>query len=200
VAELGQGLERAWALSAEERTGRSDVSESAVRRKALRRKIRKVLAQHVALIAERAAAEAPDLAGRFAVPGHNAAHAAFLNQAQALRNGAVAVQDLLAKHGLSPAVLDDLGRAVAELEGLVTRGSSSRQAHVGARAALESLAPRLLDTVDLLETLTRYRFEDDPKKLAAWVSARRGRRRNRKKKGTEGGDAPPAGGAGSVAA
>ncbi|MGH7752502.1 MAG: hypothetical protein ACREN5_06775, partial [Gemmatimonadales bacterium] len=88
-----------------------------------------------------------------------------------LENGQ-ADKDLLARHGLSGTLLDDLAQALAQYDASVEESSLGRRDHVAARAELNAVSREILNLVELLDGLNRYRFGSESATLAAWESAR----------------------------
>jgi hypothetical protein len=67
-------------------------------------------------------------------------------------------KELLARHGLSAALLDDLVQALAQYDASVEESSLGRRDHVAARAELNAVSREILNLAELLDGLNRYRF------------------------------------------
>jgi hypothetical protein len=75
------------------------------------------------------------------------------------------------KHGLVESVLDGLVQALDQFDAAVQNGGVGRQAHVGASAELDAVADEVVQIVNVMDGLNRYRFASDAELLAAWESA-----------------------------
>jgi len=148
-------------------TGRSVTQ----RRKAIRRRLRELL-RHLATVAKLAVGEQPGLSGQYVLPGFSSPNAAFKTAVDRLLGVARTDQEVLAKHGLADKLLDDLAAVSKEFEESITQSSSARREQVGASAELASASDELMELVDMLDGLNRYRFSGNAELLAAWESAR----------------------------
>jgi hypothetical protein len=72
-----------------------------------------------------------------------------------------------------PVLLADLEAAIAHFAATVTATNDSREAHINARAALKQLSDEVVQLMDIMDGINRYRFQDDPHRLVAWEAARR---------------------------
>lgn len=81
-------------------------------------------------------------------------------------------RDLLIKQGMAVASLDEINRLVTEFEAASEAARTARRDHIGARADLELITAQLMDEVNLLDGITRYRFGNDPEVMAEWKAAR----------------------------
>jgi hypothetical protein len=148
-------------------------SRGATRRRAeLRDYIRESILRHMVGVARVAAKERPELEALFRLPPQKAPHLVFVTSASRILVEAEANKDFLVSKGMGESAIDDLRKALTELETVDTDGHSARAKHVGARADLEAVAADIMDQVALLDGTVRYRFRDDPEILAAWKSAR----------------------------
>jgi len=84
----------------------------------------------------------------------------------------VAEKAVLVKHGLSDTLLDDLATTVAEFEGSITATNTSREEHIAARAELQQVGDEVLQLVQMMDGINRYRFRNDPHLLVAWEAAK----------------------------
>lgn len=171
VAALEDRLARADALAIQQRDGTLEQHGSIVRRQELRLLMRSELLPQLVRAGERAVDQRPELAGFFRMPEPNCPNKVFLTAAQAMYARALEVKDLLAELGMSAAMLDDLGRSVAEFETVTVAAHEGRRDHVGASADLKTVADEIVGLVALLDGLNRYRFRNDAELLAAWQSA-----------------------------
>ena len=168
LAKLEDRLNRFDALTLDERAGRVAELASANRREELRRTMHFELLRHLVRVGELAAKDHPELAGKFRLRTPNATYRAFLVSSKAMLAEGVANKDLFVSLGLSAAMFEDLGKAVAEFEAATVSGSAGRSGHVGARAELEAVSAELLEFVELHNTFNRYRFRDQPRLAAEW--------------------------------
>jgi hypothetical protein len=172
VTRFEDRIARAEQLDAQQREGNASVRASTTHRRELRRMIRRELLEHVVITARAASKEVPELATLFRVPRASARHQDFMTAARAMVATATDQKELLARHGLSAAVLDDLTAALAEYDSAVLQANSGRSAHVGARADIAAVMREIMELVDQLDGINRYRFRTDAEQLAAWKSAR----------------------------
>jgi hypothetical protein len=84
----------------------------------------------------------------------------------------VAEKEVLIKHGLSDKLLDDLAAAVAEFEGSITATNTSREDHIAAGAELQRVSEEVLQLVQMMDGINRYRFRNDPHLLVAREAAK----------------------------
>ena len=80
-------------------------------------------------------------------------------------------QELLAKYGLSAAVLDAYRELLSQSEAAIRLGDEGRAAHKGATPHLRELAKEVRQIVRTLDGRNRIRFKNDPKLLGEWISA-----------------------------
>lgn len=172
LARLEDRLDRADVLATQQRAGQIAARAATVRKEELRRAMHFQLLRHLVRVGEAAARQEPGLLGKFRLRESNATHKAFAVSAKAMLADGVANKELFVKLGLSAAMLDDLGKAVAQFDGLIQSGSIARTDHIGARANLDAVSIELGEVVELLNTFNGYRFRNDPELAAAWDSAR----------------------------
>jgi hypothetical protein len=145
---------------------------SVVRRRELRRRLHHGLLRHLVTIAGSAAKEKPELVERFALPSSSVSNKLFRTVARKMLEQGQAEKELLLKHGLGAALLDELGAAIDQFDASVAETSSGVLDHVTARAELEELSDEAMRLVGMLDGINRYRFEKDPQLLVAWKSAK----------------------------
>lgn len=172
LARLEDRLTRSEALAIEERAGRIAELSAAGRREELRRSMHFQLLRHLVRVGELAAKDKPDLVGKFRLRMPNATNKAFLVSSKAMLADGLANKDLFVRLGLSAAMFEDLGKAVAEFEAVTLAGSAGRSGHVGARVDLEAVSVELLEVVELLDTFNLYRFRNEPQLRAEWENVR----------------------------
>jgi hypothetical protein len=171
MASFDALMARATGHSTLQQEGVVTARNSTTRRKEVKDLLRNGLLRHVAGVGQVAAKERPELAGVFQLPSMNT-HLSFITSAGRMLAEAEANKDFLATKGLGDTTIDDLKKALAELDTVDGSSRSARANHVGARADLEAVTKEIMDQVRLLDGTVRYRFRDDPEILAAWKSAR----------------------------
>ncbi len=197
LGRLEERLGRADALITQQRAGFIAVHAATTRRRELRRALQFKLLRHLVRVGEMAAVERPELLDRFRLPGLRSTHKSFLIATKAMLAEAVAAKDLMVSHGLTESLLEDLARMITQFEEATETGFIGRRGHVGARADLLVVASEIMELVEWLDGLNRYRFRENPELQAAWDSARNVVARPHVKGGTppvDGGATPPSGG------
>ena len=172
LARLEELITRLEALAKQQQDGTVKAHASTVRRKALRRRLHHELLRHLVTVADVAAAEQPGLAERYELPTGNESNETFRTLARRLLEQGQAERDVLVQHGLADKLLDDLAAAVDEFDGSVARSNEGRRAHVGAVAELQAVSDEVMQLVEMLDGLNRYRFGGKAELIAAWESAR----------------------------
>ncbi|HET6796852.1 MAG TPA: hypothetical protein VFH40_06795 [Gemmatimonadales bacterium] len=171
LSRLKELLARADQLLIQQRDGISEVRAATAEKRDLRRKIRRTHLPHFTRVAEAAAVERPELAGKLELPNEALPYLAFRTAVQGILTEAQKEKDLLLKHGLVEPALESLAAAGTQFDRAVERGLSGRRAHVGARAELEATADEVLQQVRQLDGLVRFHFADDVEARAVWRSA-----------------------------
>ncbi|HKT60263.1 MAG TPA: hypothetical protein VJQ46_09440 [Gemmatimonadales bacterium] len=171
VDRLDATIARMETLASQQQGGYLTRHSSAMRRQLLRRRIR-VLLQHLVTVAADAADEVPALLMLFRLPPSNATNATHQALSRKLLEQARASQELLVKHGLTATLVEDLAAALEEFDRSLTETADGTQDHVLARAELDQLSDEVSRLVGILDGINRYRFEREPEKLIAWLSAR----------------------------
>lgn len=172
LARLEELITRLEALAKQQQDGTVTAHASTVRRKALRRRLHHELLRHLVTVADVAAADQPGLAERYELPTGNESNETFRTLARRLLEQGQAERDVLVQHGLADKLLDDLAAAVDEFDGSVARSNEGRRAHVGAVAELQAVSDEVMQLVEMLDGLNRYRFGGKAELIAAWESAR----------------------------
>ena len=172
LARLEERVTRMEALAKQQQGGYLATRSSAARRRGLRRRLHHELLLHLVTVAEVAASEEPALAEKFRLPSGNGSHEAFRTLARKMLEQGQAQRELLAKHGLADRLLEDLAAAVDQFDASVGETNEGRRGHVGARAELDAVSDEVMQLVEMLDGLNRYRFGREAEMLAAWNSAR----------------------------
>jgi hypothetical protein len=173
LGRLEERIARMEAVAKQQQGGLLTTHAAVVRRRALRRRLHHELLRHLVTVAEVAAGEQPELAERFQLPSGNATNEAFRTLARKMLEQGQAQRELLLRHGLAERLLEDLATAVGDFDASVTESNEGRRDHVGARAELAAVSDEVMQLVELLDGLNRYRFGGNAEMRAAWESARR---------------------------
>jgi hypothetical protein len=75
------------------------------------------------------------------------------------------------KRGLPATFLDDLNDDIAAFEETLTQRTLGQETHINATATIDDLIERGMQIVRQLDPIMRNLFENEPGKLAAWLSA-----------------------------
>jgi len=172
LGRLKEAINRMVALGSRQVSGILSRHASIVNRQQIRRRLRNDLLRHLVTVAQDASADKPGLGNQFEIPGSNLSNARFHAASKAMLELGVAEKEVLVKHGLSDKLLDDLATAVAEYEGSITVTNTSREDHIGARAELQQVSDEVVQLVQMMDGINRYRFRGDPHLLVAWEAAR----------------------------
>jgi hypothetical protein len=172
LGQLEEHITRMGALAKQQQEGVVTAHASTVHRKALRRRLHHELLRHLMTVADVAAAGQPGLAERYEMPKGHETNETFRTLARRLLERGQTQKELLAKHGLADKLLEDLAAAVDEFDASVVESNEGRRDHVGARAELEAVSDEVMQQVELLDGLNRYRFGANAEMMAAWESAR----------------------------
>jgi len=172
LAKLEETIKGMEALAAQQVTGVVSKGSSTVRRREIRRRLHDGLLRHLVTVAEAAAEEKPELTRAFRMPSTNASHTLYRTVARTLLDKGAAERELLLKHGLGETLLDDLRRAVDELDASIAETVESKQQHILARTRLRTLSDEVMQLVGVLDGINRYRFAREPQLLAAWERAK----------------------------
>jgi hypothetical protein len=171
LGQLDELLKQAKESAKQQREGIARSRGATALRRQLQEEIRRTHLPHVAKVAAVAAEEQPELepnlrGGRDigTIRGFRTAVGTIITAAQANR-------DMLLKHGLAQSVLDDLVAMVDRFEQAVLQGVEARRQHVGATADLDMIADKIVQVVQIMGGIQRWRFARDPERLAAWESA-----------------------------
>jgi len=158
-------------LVVQQRTGQLGARSANARRNKIRFGALMTLLRLLVRVAEVAAKELPELAGRIKLPPQDGSHQAFLAAATMMVAEAASHRELLVKHGLAESLLDDLDRALAEYEAAANGALGAARARVTARLELKRVATEMVEIIKILDALNRYRFRDEEQLLGAWLSA-----------------------------
>ncbi len=170
VTRLEERLARAEQLATQQREGILDVRGATVRKRDLRRTLKRAHLAHLAQVAKVAAREEPELAQKFVLRPGTAPYLAFRTAARAMAAEAESRKELLVKHGLAETVLESLTQMLQLFDAAIERGAEARRQHVGASAELDTVADEIVQIVNSMDGLNRFRFEAQGELMAAWES------------------------------
>lgn len=160
-----------------------------------RRNVRDTVEQrhlrHLVTVAEEAKKTDPDRFGLFRMPDPKVRLASFGSALRSMVTAARESEGVLKALGLGETVLADLEEAVAKFDEHSRVASVERSKHTAATKAIGNAAADLVDAIDLLDGIYRYRFGDQPELLARWKNVRDVANRRRSKPvtpPTKGGD------------
>jgi hypothetical protein len=132
--------------------------------------MRRTQLRHIARVAEGAAKQNPELAQKFLVLPERVPYLEFQASARAILAEAQNQKELLVKHGLSEAVLEDLKKCLDEFDLVTEQSAQARAGHVGASIELDDVANEVVQVVNVMHGLNRFRFARDGELLSAWES------------------------------
>lgn len=171
VKQLEDEIARATQLAGDQRRGVAEVRTATLEKDRIRRTLRRGHLVHISAVAQRAAAESPELAQKFDLPRIPTRGLAFRAAARTMIELAEEQKELLSKYGLVDESLQNARKAIDQLDQVVDRSAEGRRVHIGASASLEVAANEVVRLVKVLDGFNRSRFTDDPNLLAGWVSA-----------------------------
>jgi len=172
LSKLEELLERAQALSAQQRVGVAKSRQATKQRTEIKRVLQGKLLKYMRVVGLVAAKQKGELANEFPLPAQNATFEALLTSARATLEKATAQKDLLVSLGMTQKVLDDLAAGLDEFEKTLEATRSARQEHAGASADLDVLGVEIKEQVQLLDGVVQYRFGDNAELMGAWQTAR----------------------------
>ncbi len=158
-------------VAAMQRAGLIDVHTGAVEKRRLRREMLAGPIAHLTEVGGLAKREHPDLVNklRYKPSGHT--YVAHRTAGRSMQAEATTNKEVLAKFGLSEAVLEVFGQLLDQFDAAVKVGSDGRAAHTGATKRLDALAQEAGQIVRAMDARNRYRFKNDEQVLGAWISA-----------------------------
>jgi hypothetical protein len=154
-----------------QRAGLIDVHTGAVEKRRLRREMLAGPIAHLAEVAGMAKREHPDLVNKLRYKPSGNTYVAHRTAARSMQAEATTNKEVLAKFGLSEAVLEVFGQLLDQFDAAVKVGSDGRAAHTGATKRLRALAIEAGQIVRAMDARNRYRFKHDEQMLGAWINA-----------------------------
>jgi hypothetical protein len=169
--QLEELLARATVLVEEQRRGTAEVRTATIEKDRLRRALRRSHLVHFGAVAERAAAEEPELAQKFDLPRMPPRGLAFRAAARTMLELAEQRKELFSKYGMVDEVLQHARKTIDALDQAVERSAEGRRVHIGAAATLELVTDEAVRLVKILNGFNRVRFVTDTNLLAGWTAA-----------------------------
>lgn len=173
LARLDELIARADMIAGRQHQGVVAAQGARAHRRELRDQLHRQLVHYLVALGTYAGKDQAELARQFRLPDGNATNAAFLTAVKALVAAAESQRDLLVAQGLAVTSLDEVNRLVTAFETASEVARTARRDHIGARVDLEVITTQLMDEVNLLDGITRYRFGEDPEVMIEWKAARR---------------------------
>lgn len=171
-ARLEDRIARAETLAAQQHSGRAGFRAAAARRAEVRRTMQAYALPLLARVAEAASREVPGLETLFQPPRANGSSLAFRTVARTMVEEAQARRDLFLRYGMPETLLDDLTGALDQHDDAESEANAGRRAQVGASGDLEAVTGEIMQLLQQLDAMNRYRFQKEPERLVAWESAR----------------------------
>lgn len=154
-----------------QRAGVIDVHTGAVEKRRLRREMLAGPIAHLTEVGGLAKREHPDLVNKLRYKPSGNTYVAHRTAARSMQAEATTNKEVLAKFGLSEAVLMVFGELLDQFDAAVKLGSDGRATHTGATRRLDALAQEAGQIVRAMDARNRYRFKNDEQVLGAWVNA-----------------------------
>jgi len=171
VARLKEVRARMEQVAAMQRAGLIDVHTSAVEKRRLRREMLLGPIAHVTEVGGLAKREHPDLVNKLRYKPSGDTYVAHRTAARGMQAEAEANKEVLAKYGLSEAVLQVFDQLLEQFDAAVKLGGDGRAAHTGATKQLRVLAVEAGQIVRAMDARNQYRFRNDQQVLGAWITA-----------------------------
>ena len=170
---MEERLARGGQLASQQRQGQLEVRAATARKLELRGTMRQAHLSHLAQVAKVVAREVPELAQKLVLRPGPTTYLAFRTAARGMAAEAQNQEEVLVKHGLVETVLDNLVQALDQFDAAMEQATGGRQAHVGASAELKAVADEVVQIVNVMDGLNRYRFMNHAELLAAarWLRA-----------------------------
>ena len=159
-------------VAAVQRAGLIDVHTGAVEKRRLRREMLAGPIAHLAEVGGVAGRDHPDLVNKFRYKPSGASRTSRTGPPRAaMQTEAEANKEVLAKYGLSEAVLQVSGELLDQFDAAVKVGSNGRAAQSGPPAGPRRSRWRHGQIVRVMDARSRHRFKNDEQVLGAWISA-----------------------------
>jgi hypothetical protein len=172
VQRLDQLVQRAEALSAQQRAGVIATRVASGERGKLRRRLQGTLVRYLSAVGAAAGRENTELGLLFRLPQFHAPHKAFIEIVKGMLAKATTFKDTLVSRGMSAQLLDDTSAVLAAFEQTLEASHTAQLDHTGATAELRGVLSEISQQVRVLDALVRYRYGNDGEVMGAWDSAR----------------------------
>jgi hypothetical protein len=172
LGRFEERLTRAEAIAARQHDGRITARGARSRRAEIRRVIHFQLLRYLVNIGGIASRTRSELAERFDLPDLHGSNRSFLTSVRSMLAIAEGHREALVGEGMTPALLEQLGKLLAEFEAVSESARASRLDHIGARADLEKVTAELVEAVRTLDGINRWRFGEQPELMVEWNAAR----------------------------
>jgi hypothetical protein len=172
LGRFEERLTRAEAMAARQHDGLASAKSARGRRAELRRVVHFQLLRYLVTVGGIAARTRTELAARFKLPDSHANNRSFLTSVRSMLAMAEAQKEALVSEGMTPTLLEELGKMLTEFDAASEAARAARLDHIGARADLEEVTAELLEAVKVLDGINRWRFGKDPELLVEWNAAR----------------------------
>ena len=172
LAKLEELVHRGEQAAAAQRGADVDRRGATAQKRALKLSILRGPVAHLASVGQLAGKEDAELAKAFQVKPGIGTHAKFLTTARSMQAAAQTHKQVLAKYGLSDAVMERFGTVLDQFDAALLLGRSGRSEHKGATVELRRVATQITQVVRVMDARMQQRFEDDPQALGSWLSAR----------------------------
>ena len=172
LGRFEERLTRAEEIAARQHEGLVLAKSARARREEIRKVVHFQLLRHLVSIGGITAKTRTELAERFKLPATKATNRVFLTSVRSMLSLAEEQQDALVSEGMSPTLLEQLGRMLAEFEAASEAARVARLGHIGARGELEEVTAQLMESVTALDGHNRLRFGKAPELLVDWNAAK----------------------------
>jgi hypothetical protein len=162
---------RARASAAQQLEGIAQVRGASALRRTMEAELRSTHLPHLARVGASATQEQPEVGPTYLLKSKGRTVRGFLTAVSTMAEAARGQRELLTRHGLQDAVLDDLTAKMGSYEEAVRQSAEGRRRHIGATADLRVTADEIVRVVQVMDGFQRLRFARDPERLAAWISA-----------------------------
>jgi hypothetical protein len=173
VARLKEVKAQMEQVAALQRTGRIEVHTSAMEKRRLRREMLAGPIAHLTEVGGLAGRGQPDLVEAFRYKPRGKNYVAHRTAARSLQAEAETHKEVLAKYGLSDAVMEVYAQLLNQFDTAVKLGIDGRARHTGATKQLRALALEAGQIVRAMDARNRLRFKNDQQALGAWINASR---------------------------
>lgn len=169
---LGEKLDRAEVLAAQQESGDLEAEGSQARKDALREVIEGEYVEHLVRIARVALPNDPELRRRFRLPRRGLNRQEFVGAVRAMLEEASSRKATFITEGMAETFVEDLEALIAQYLAAVSQKNLGETERVTAVAELPEITKDLMAVVRPLDAINRKRWQKNPELLAAWRSAK----------------------------